>query len=157
MAKSEESKSVSCDCSHIDVEGKTEEVSEEISGAGKIVKLSQWPIALRLVPVKAPMFQDAHLLVTADCVPFAYPQFNEEYLQGKVLVFGCPKFDDAQGYLKKLTEIFRINNIKSVTLVNMEVPCCFGLKRIVEAAIVESGKNIPLEHTVITVKGEKRH
>lgn len=116
----------------------------------------QWPLALRLVPVKAPFFQDANLLVTADCVPFRYKRFHEDFLEGKTLVFGCPKFDEAQGYVDKLAEILRANSIKGVTLVNMEVPCCFGLQRIVEAAIAKSGKQIPLHHTIITIQGQTR-
>ncbi|MFX1562463.1 MAG: ATP-binding protein [Promethearchaeota archaeon] len=116
----------------------------------------QWPLALRLVPVKAPFFQDANLLVTADCVPFSYKSFHEDFPEGKTLVFGCPKFDDAQGYLDKLAEILRVNSIKDLTLVNMEVPCCFGLKHIVEAALAKSGKRIPLHHTIITTQGQIR-
>jgi NAD-dependent dihydropyrimidine dehydrogenase PreA subunit len=117
--------------------------------------LRQWPIALRLVPVMAPYFKNADLLVTADCVPFAYGNFHQEFLRDKVVVFGCPKFDDAKGYVEKLAEILRANTIKSITLVIMEVPCCSGLQRIVELALSKSGKTIPLHRTVITVRGEK--
>lgn len=115
----------------------------------------QWPLALRLVPVSAPFFKDADLLVAADCVPFAYAHFHEDFLQGKVLVFGCPKFDDAQGYVDKLAEILRTNRVKSVTLVHMEVPCCSGLRAILEAAVAKSGKRVPVHHTVLATSGGK--
>lgn len=118
--------------------------------------LRQWPVALRLVPVNAPYFKDADLLITADCVPFAHGNFHHEFLRDKVVVFGCPKFDDAKRYVEKLAEILRVNSIKSITLVIMEVPCCSGLQRIVELALTKSGKTIPLQRTVITVRGEKR-
>ncbi len=130
-------------------------IAEKIDASAVPSALRQWPIALRLVPVKAPYFQNADLLVTADCVPFAYGNFHQEFLRDKVMVFGCPKFDDARGYLDKLAEIIKVNTIKSITLAIMEVPCCSGLQRIVELALKASGKSIPLHCTVITVRGEK--
>jgi hypothetical protein len=108
------------------------------------------------VPVSAPFFKDANLLVAADCAPFAYAKFHEDFLQGKVLVFGCPKFDDAQAYVDKLAEILRTNSIKSVTLVHMEVPCCSGLRAILQAALAKSGKKIPLQYTVLATNGGRR-
>jgi Fe-S-cluster-containing hydrogenase component 2 len=116
----------------------------------------QWPIALRLVPIAAPFFQNADLLIAADCVPFAYRNFHDEFLKGKTLVFGCPKFDNAQGYQTKLTEIFRQNSIQSITLLLMEVPCCSGLGNIVKTALANSGKDIPLKKTIITVDGQHK-
>jgi len=119
-------------------------------------ELRQWPVQLMLVSPQASYFKDADLLVAADCVPFAYPNFHSDFLAGKSLVIGCPKLDDADFYIDKLTELFKANNIKSITLVNMEVPCCFGLQRIVEEAVQKSGKVVPIRQTVITIRGEKQ-
>jgi ferredoxin len=116
--------------------------------------LCNWPVQLKLVPVKAPYFENADLLVAADCTPFCYPDFHRDFLKGKVAVVGCPKLDDIERYTEKLTEIFRTNNIKSVTLPYMEVPCCFGLVRAVEEALAASGKEIPLKKVRIGIHGE---
>jgi NAD-dependent dihydropyrimidine dehydrogenase PreA subunit len=116
--------------------------------------LSHWPVQLKLVPINAPYFQDADLLVAADCVPFAYPDFHRDFLKGKAVVVGCPKLDDVQLYREKLTEILRTNSIKSVTVPYMEVPCCFGLVKAVEDALSASGKDIPLKKVKIGVRGE---
>jgi hypothetical protein len=116
--------------------------------------LSQWPVQLKLVPVNAPYFQDADLLVAADCVPFAYPDFHRDFLEGKAVVVGCPKLDDIQYYKEKLTEIFSTNSIKSVTVPYMEVPCCFGLVKATEEAIAASGKKIPFKKVKIGLRGE---
>jgi len=118
--------------------------------------LSQWPVQLKLVPVNAPYFQNADLLVAADCVPFAYPDFHRDFLKGKAVVVGCPKLDDVQSYREKLTEIFKTNSIKSVTLPFMEVPCCYGLVVATEDAIRASGKDIPLRKVKIGIRGETR-
>ncbi|MHB1254224.1 MAG: ATP-binding protein, partial [Candidatus Humimicrobiaceae bacterium] len=88
--------------------------------------LSQWPIQINLIPPQASFLENADLLIAADCVPFSYPNFHSDFLKGKILMIGCPKFDDNQSYFEKLTEIFNIHNIKSVTVVHMEVPCCFA-------------------------------
>src|SRR4030067_2920685 len=119
-----------------------------------VSQLSQWPVQLKLVPVAAPYFQDADLLVAADCVPFAYPALHHDFLRGKALVVGCPKLGDIQLYRERLTEIFRTNSIKSVTLPFMEVPCCFGLVKATEDAIEASGKHIPLKKVKIGIRGE---
>ncbi|MDO9096668.1 MAG: hypothetical protein Q7U60_00880, partial [Candidatus Methanoperedens sp.] len=119
-------------------------------------ELRQWPVQLTLVSPEASYFKDAELLVAADCVPFAYPNFHSDFLAGKSLVIGCPKLDDAESYVDKLAEMLKKNNFKGVTLVNMEVPCCFGLQRIVEEAVAKSGKVLPIRQTVITIRGEKQ-
>jgi Pyruvate/2-oxoacid:ferredoxin oxidoreductase delta subunit len=119
-----------------------------------VSQLSQWPVQLKLVPINAPYFQDADLLVAADCVPFAYPDFHQDFLKGKAVVVGCPKLDDIQYYKEKLTEIFRTNSIKSVTVPYMEVPCCFGLAKATEDAIAASGKKIPFKKVKIGIRGE---
>lgn len=116
--------------------------------------LAQWPVQIRLVPASAPFLKNAHLLVAADCTPFAYANFHQDLLRGKTLMVGCPKFDNAQEYLKKFVEIFKQADIRSVTTVFMEVPCCRGLPMIVKRAMEMAGKKIPMEHVVIGVQGE---
>ncbi len=117
-------------------------------------QLRQWPVQLMLVPVSAPYFNGAELVIAADCVPFSYPDFHEKFLKGKILLVGCPKLDDAAFYKDKLTEIFKNNEIRSVTCVHMEVPCCFGLGKIIQSAVSESGKTIPYADVEIGIKGE---
>jgi NAD-dependent dihydropyrimidine dehydrogenase PreA subunit len=129
------------------------ESNREVIGSS-VSMLSHWPVQLKLVPINAPYFQDADLLIAADCVPFAYPNFHQDFLKGKVVVVGCPKLDDVQFYKEKLTEIFRANSIKSVTVPYMEVPCCFGLVKATEDAIAASGKNIPLKRIKIGIRGD---
>ncbi|MBN1784670.1 MAG: 4Fe-4S binding protein [Candidatus Bathyarchaeota archaeon] len=118
-------------------------------------RLSTWPIQLKLLPPQAPFLKNSDLLIASDCVPFAYADFHEDMLKNKVLAMGCPKIDDVSLYRNKLAAIFRTADIKSVTIVNMEVPCCFGLKRIVEEAMELSGRQIPLKQETISIKGEK--
>ena len=117
--------------------------------------LSQWPVQLTLVPPTAPFFENADLLMAADCVPFAYANFHSDFLRGKTLVVGCPKLDNARFYKEKLTEMFKQSNIRSVTVVNIEVPCCFGLYCLIKEALNYSGKNIPLKQEIISIKGDK--
>jgi Pyruvate/2-oxoacid:ferredoxin oxidoreductase delta subunit len=128
--------------------------TESVSTARAVSQLTQWPVQLKLVPINAPYFQDADLLVAADCVPFSYANFHQDFIKGKVVVVGCPKLDDIQYYKEKLTEIFKSNSIKSVTVPYMEVPCCFGLVKAAEDAIAASGKNIPLKKIRIGIRGE---
>lgn len=118
-------------------------------------ELSQWPVQLCLVPTQAPYFQGAHLLIAADCVPFAYANFHQDLLKGRMPLVGCPKLDDLPLYKDKLKQILTGNDIKSVTYAHMEVPCCFGLLPVIEKAIVMSGKHIPFEDITISIKGEK--
>ena len=118
-------------------------------------RLSTWPVQLKLLPPNAPFLRNADLLIAADCVPFAYADFHEDMLKDRVLVVGCPKLDDVSLYRNKLAEIFRTANIRSVTVVNMEVPCCFGLNRLVEEAIELSGRNVPVRQETISIKGQK--
>lgn len=118
-------------------------------------RLSTWPVQLKLMPPNAPFLQNADLLVAADCVPFAYAEFHEDMLKNRTLAIGCPKLDNTTLYRNKLAEIFKTSNIKSVTVVNMEVPCCFGLNHLVQDAIKMSGKTVPLKQETISIKGEK--
>jgi len=124
------------------------------SGGNRPSRLGNWPVQLMLVPVGAPFFKGADLVIAADCVPFAFADFHNRFLRGKALVMGCPKLDDAGFYREKLTSIFRENDIRSVTVLHMEVPCCFGLVRIVREAIAESGNAIPLAEVEIGIGGE---
>jgi len=117
-------------------------------------QLSNWPVQLMLISPNAPYLQGADLLLTADCVPFALADFHTRFLNGKPVVIGCPKLDDGQYYVEKLTEIFKKANINSLTIVHMEVPCCFGLSNIVSKAMVASGKNIPVDDYTVSIQGE---
>jgi len=128
--------------------------TESASVSPAVSQLTHWPVQLKLVSINSPYFQDADLLIAADCVPFAYPDFHRDFLKGKVVVVGCPKLDDIQYYKEKLTEIFKANSIKSITLPHMEVPCCFGLVKATEDAIAASGKNIPLKKVKIGIRGD---
>lgn len=117
-------------------------------------QLKQWPVQLSLVPVNAPYFDNADLLVTADCVPFAYANYHIDLLKGKAVVIGCPKLDDIEFYTDKLTQIIESNNIKSVTVAHMEVPCCSGIVRAVDIALQRSSKDIPVTRVKIGINGE---
>ena len=114
----------------------------------------QWPVKLNLVPIEAPFYEDADLLVAADCAPVALKNFHDTLLQGKRIVIGCPKFDDARAYAQKLGEIFKRNNIASITVAHMEVPCCSGLKWAVDRGVEASGKKIPVKEYVLKIEGE---
>lgn len=116
--------------------------------------LTHWPVQIRLVPPTAPFLKNADLLVAADCTPVAYPTFHRDFLDGKAVMIGCPKFDDASAYVEKFAQIFQANNIKSVTVVVMEVPCCAGLPVIVKRAMEMAGKTVPLEQIVISAGGD---
>ena len=117
-------------------------------------RLAQWPVQLHLVPVSAPYFQDADLLISADCVPFSYPEFHDDFLSGKALVIGCPKLDDNSFYQEKLTQIMKTSGIKSVTVLRMEVPCCGGIVIAARRALADSGREIPFREVVIGINGE---
>ena len=132
----------------------SESKTESISTTSAVSQLTQWPVQLKLVPINAPYFQDADLLIAADCVPFAYANLHQDFLKGKAVVVGCPKLDDIQLYKEKLAEIFKTNSIKSITVPYMEVPCCFGLVKVTEDAIAASDKNIPLKKIKIGIRGD---
>lgn len=121
-----------------------------VSGASE---LGQWPVQLHLVSPAAPYFKGSDLLVAADCTAFALGSFHPDLLKGRKLVIACPKLDDPQGYLEKLTELIRLNGLKSLTVAIMSVPCCSGLKRLVERAVEESGVDIPVRTVVVGIDG----
>lgn len=117
-------------------------------------QLGNWPVQLKLVPPSAPFLAEADLLLAADCVPFAYPDFHQKFLAGKTLLIGCPKLDDVEAYVEKLTAILIQNNIKRLTVLHMEVPCCNGLLSLARQALAASGKDIPFESAIIGIKGD---
>ncbi len=119
-------------------------------------RLGQWPVQLHLVPTSAPYFQNADLLIAADCVPFAYADFHKDFLAGKAVVIGCPKLDDNSFYLQKLTELFRVSSIRSITVMRMEVPCCGGIVMAARQALAASGKDIPFHEVTVSIRGEIR-
>ena len=120
-------------------------------------ELRQWPVQLQLVPPTAPYFQEADILVAADCVAFALGSFHRDLLKGKALAIACPKLDETGSYVEKLATIFRENGIKSITVAIMEVPCCRGLDVMVKQAVAQSGRDIPLETVIIGIDGERRN
>ena len=129
--------------------------AEENQNAGSpvISQLRQWPVQIKLAPVNAPYFDGAKLLIAADCTAYAYGSFHQDFIRGKVTLIGCPKLDDVD-YSEKLTEIIRNNDIKSVTVVRMEVPCCGGLEHAAVTALKNSGKFIPWNVVTISIDGK---
>ncbi len=117
--------------------------------------LTHWPVQIRLVPPTAPFLKGAELLVAADCTPLAYPDFHRDLLKGKVVLLGCPKFDDTEAYVQKFRGIFEKSDIRRITAVVMEVPCCRGLPVILQKAMALAGKHIPLDTVVISTEGKK--
>ena len=124
----------------------------ETPQAQQTSRLSQWPVQIKLAPIHAPYFEGAKLLIAADCTAYAYANFHQEFMRGKVTLIGCPKLD-AVDYSEKLTQIIRENNIQSVTVVRMEVPCCGGLERAAKVALQNSGKFIPWQVITISIDG----
>jgi len=128
--------------------------TSSISAINSDSELSQWPIQLHLVPASAPYWNGADLLISADCVPFAFANFHSDLLRERKLIIACPKLDDTEPYLEKLTAIIRENDIRSVTVARMEVPCCGGIAMMAERAVQESGKNIPFKTMIISIRGD---
>ena len=129
---------------------------ERLAAAGEVPsELRQFPVQLKLVPVRAPYFDGADLLIAADCTAFAYGAFHRDFLRGRVVLVGCPKLDEGD-YTEKLAAILAANEIRSVTVVRMEVPCCGGIQRAAEAAVDASGRRIPLKVSVIGIDGQLR-
>lgn len=116
-------------------------------------QLAQWPCQIKLLPVSAPYFKGAELLVAADCTAYAYRNFHDDYMKGRVTLIGCPKLD-AVDYSVKLTEILKFNDVKGVTLLRMEVPCCGGLEMAAKKALQNSGKPIPLQVVTLSTDGK---
>lgn len=133
------------------------ENAEQETAVKAASELRQWPVQLHLVPPTAPWFQDSEILIAADCVAFALGSFHSDLLKGKALAIACPKLDDTTPYVEKLASIFRMNEVKSITVAIMEVPCCRGLDVMVRQALAQSGKEIPLETAIIGINGERRN
>ena len=131
---------------------KQEKMGREDVPAASASCLSQWPVQIKLVPVNAPYFDGAKLLIAADCTAYAYARFHERFIRGHITLVGCPKLD-AVDYAEKLTEIIRQNDIRSVTVVRMEVPCCGGLENAAKTALQNSGKFIPWQVVTISTDG----
>ncbi|MDU0460183.1 MAG: iron-sulfur cluster-binding oxidoreductase [Geobacteraceae bacterium] len=127
------------------------------TGVKAASELRQWPVQLHLVPPTAPYFQDAGILICADCVAYAMGSTHQDLLKGKALAIACPKLDDTTAYVDKMAHIFSANSIKSVTVAIMEVPCCRGLDIMVREALQKSGKEIPFESIIIGINGERRN
>ena len=129
-----------------------ERADAAVSFAEPVSRLAQWPVQIKLVPVNAPYFDGAKLLIAADCTAYAYAAFHERFIKGHITLVGCPKLDGVD-YSEKLTEIIRSNDIKSVTVVRMEVPCCGGLENAAKTALKRSGKFIPWQVVTISTDG----
>ncbi len=132
---------------------KRDEAPAPTQTAAPVSQLGQWPCQIRLVPVNAPYFKDAKLLIAADCTAYAYANIHQEFMRGKVTLIGCPKLD-AVDYSEKLTEIIRGNDIRSVTILRMEVPCCGGLEAAAKKALQASGKFIPWQVVTVSIDGK---
>ena len=129
-----------------------EDSSCAVPSAPVTSRLSQWPVQIKLVPVNAPYFDGANLLIAADCTAYAYGNIHEEFIRGRVTLIGCPKLDEGD-YAEKLTAIISKNNIKSVTILRMEVPCCGGIENAAKRAIQASGKFLPWRVVTVTTDG----
>lgn len=125
-----------------------------IKTSGGASALGHWPVQIKLVPPGAPFLKGADLLIAADCVPVAYPTFHADFLKGKAVMIGCPKFDDKEGYIEKLAQVFKVSGIKSLTSVVMEVPCCSAMPMIIKKALEKAQVAIPFTEVVVSAQGK---
>lgn len=125
----------------------------ESGSTGMESQLMNWPVQIKLAPIQAPYFEDAKLLIAADCAAYAYANFHAEFIRDKVTIIGCPKLDSVD-YSEKLTEIIRCNDIRSITIVRMEVPCCSGIEMAAKKALQASGKFLPWQVVTISIDGK---
>ena len=132
---------------------KREEADPIFENSQSVSRLSQWPVQIKLVPVNAPYFDGANLLIAADCTAYAYGKFHEDFIKNRITLIGCPKLDEGD-YTEKLTQIISNNNIKSLTIVRMEVPCCGGIENAAKLALQTSGKFIPWQVITISTDGK---
>ncbi len=135
---------------------KPPKVLEAAAESNQPSALSQWPVQLKLVNVNADYLKNADILIAADCTAFAYGSFHRDFIQGRITLIGCPKLDDNQFYIEKLTEMFRVNQPNSITVVRMEVPCCGGIVQAVKQAMLNSGVIVPYSEVTIGIDGSKR-
>ena len=150
-AKAKAAKPLPCGCPGTNSKAIHREATP-ITSQAATSQLSQWPVQIKLVPINAPYFNDANLLIAADCTAYAYGSFHNEFIRNHVTLIGCPKLDEGD-YTEKLTAIIKNNNIKSVTVVRMEVPCCGGIENAVKRALQQSGKFIPWRIVIISTDG----
>lgn len=125
-----------------------------IQTSGGPSALGHWPVQIKLIPPGAAFLKDADLLIAADCVPVAYPSFHADFLKGKAVMIGCPKFDNAEEYVEKLAQVFKVSKIKSITSVIMEVPCCSAMPMIVKKALAKAEIEIPFKEVVVSAQGK---
>jgi len=154
-AKQEQLKPLTCGCPGTHSKTLERASSQRTAEATTTLKthLNQWPVQIKLVPQNARYFDNAHLLIAADCVAYAYGNFHNEYMKNRITIIGCPKLDEGD-YSEKLTAILKTNKIKSVTVARMEVPCCGGIENAVRAALSNCGKLIPWQVVTISTNGE---
>jgi len=131
-----------------------QETDAPLKQTPSVSELSHWPVQIKLVPPTAPFLKEAHLLVLADCAAVAYPHLHRDFLGGKAVMMGCPKFDNAEEYIHKFSTIFEKADIKKITVLIMEVPCCSSLPMIIEKGLTAAGRKIPIEKIVISNRGE---
>ncbi|MDT3698988.1 MAG: 4Fe-4S binding protein [Thermincola sp.] len=154
-AKDAQPEPLACGCpgSSVKVMEQSEEECSCHTGVAVKSQLGQWPVQMKLVPVNAPYLENAELLIAADCTAYAYANFHQEFMKNRVTIIGCPKLDNVD-YSEKLSEMFRLNEIKSITVVRMAVPCCSGLVNAVKNAVLSSGKNIAVEVIILDTSGQ---
>jgi len=143
-----------CPSSQVQTFAKKSGAAPRASGEPTESALSHWPVQIRLAPPNAPFLKNADLLIMADCVPVAYPNLHRDFLPGKAVLIGCPKFDNVDEYVQRFTEIFRTANLKSVTVLDMEVPCCSALPVMVHRAMKAAGVEVPMEWITIGRQGD---
>ncbi|MCX5802399.1 MAG: 4Fe-4S binding protein [Proteobacteria bacterium] len=143
-----------CPSTHIQMfSSPCKEANQPVSQKNTISALTHWPVQIKLVPPTAPFLKGAHILVAADCTPVAYPNFHSDFLKGRIVLIGCPKFDNTEEYVNKFAEIFKLANIQNVTVLTMEVPCCSKLPAIIRQGMEIAGKNIPME-VIVSTRGK---
>lgn len=151
--KEVQSKAMPCGCPGTNIKQFNRQSEEKVQTGTITSQLSQWPVQIQLAPPKAPYFDNANLLIAADCAAYAYGNFHNEFIKNKITIIGCPKLDHVD-YTNKLTDIIKNNNIKSVTIVRMQVPCCGGLEVAAKNALQASGKFIPWQVITISTDGK---
>lgn len=159
--KEKEPEAMPCGCpsAHIRIFDKSSaceaaDTPKRFESAPEASALSHWPVQIRLIPASAPFLKGADLLVLADCTAIAFPSLHRDWIRGRVVMMGCPKFDDVQEYVQKFTDIFKTAGIKSVTVAVMEVPCCSGMPVIVRKAMEAAGKQVPMKQIVLSLRGK---
>ena len=152
--EAKEEKNLPCGCPGSMIQTIPLTTSSPLSSHGRLEpQLRNWPVQIHLLPLKAQFYEETDLLIAADCCSYAYAGFHQDFIRGRTLAIGCPKLDNADTYSEKLAAILKENDIHSVSIAYMEVPCCAGLVKLVEAAVKDSGKEIPVRKTKIGIQG----